>query len=120
ISPNRPASNSPRALGVLSTAPGAIVASDAGFQGTPAGARITRTQRFTKDNPCPICNGFDGAPRGRGLRCHGFISDDGAYAHCTREEHAGSLMKSAAGTYAHRTAGPCKCGSQHNAALPAT
>ena len=33
---------------------------------------VTREQRHTKDHPCPICGGFDRAPRGQGVRCGGF------------------------------------------------
>ncbi|MGH2500764.1 MAG: hypothetical protein ACRDF0_11850, partial [Candidatus Limnocylindria bacterium] len=58
------------------------------------------TVRFTAARPCPVCGGFDQAPRGKGVRCFGFLS--GKYAHCTREEHAGGLeVEVGAQTYAH-------------------
>jgi len=53
-------------------------------------------------------------PRGKGVRCFGFISEDGRYAHCTRDEFAGSQMINAdSGTYAHRLDRPCNCGVVH-------
>jgi putative DNA primase/helicase len=76
---------------------------------------VTRTARFRKSSPCPICNGFDEAPRGTGQRCYGFLSDDGLYAHCTREESAGRLRLNAdSQTYAHRLRGDCPCGGRHD------
>lgn len=55
-------------------------------------------------------------PQGQGIRCAGFLSDDGNYAHCTREEYAGALRPTSATptTYAHRLTGPCHCGVTHN------
>jgi hypothetical protein len=60
-------------------------------------------------------------PSGRGVRCFGFVSDDGRYAHCSREEMAGSLpihtgSTGRNATYAHRMHGPCKCGVTHGEA----
>jgi hypothetical protein len=57
-------------------------------------------------------------PRGRGVRCTGFLSDDGEWAHCAREEHAGQLEPSSADppTYAHRLHGECGCGIEHGPA----
>jgi hypothetical protein len=72
-------------------------------------------QRFKKDRRCPICGGCDGDQRGKGKRCHGFLSADGAYAHCAREEHAGGLSIEKGDTYAHRLAGACRCGTTHGA-----
>ncbi len=73
---------------------------------------VTREQRHTKDHPCPICGGFDRAPRGQGVRCGGF--NDGEWAHCTREEHAGDIpLNAKSSSYPHRLAGPCRCGTQH-------
>ena len=81
---------------------------------------VTVAQRFTRTTPCPICAGFDGARRGHGQRCFGFLSSDGTYAHCTREEHAGTLpIEGDAATYAHRLSGPCRCGTAHNPPAPA-
>lgn len=84
-----------------------------------SGAAVSREQRFSKANPCPICSGFDQAARGKGVRCHGFLSDDGRWANCSRDDHAGALPgNSDSGTYGHRVAGPCLCGAQHSAASP--
>jgi hypothetical protein len=76
---------------------------------------ISDSRRFRKAQPCPICNGYEEAPRGRGQRCYGFLSDDGMYAHCSREEHGGSLKPDPNGsTFAHRLVGDCKCGVRHD------
>lgn len=78
---------------------------------------VTADQRFTASHPCPVCDGYGGVPRGRGERCYGFLSTDGQYAHCTREEHAGGLsVEPDAQTYAHRLTGDCCCGASHGAA----
>lgn len=75
---------------------------------------VGAAQRFTRRQPCPICGGHGGLPRGEGRRCHGFLSSDGRYAHCSREEHAGPLpLESASLTYAHRLDGDCRCGQRH-------
>jgi hypothetical protein len=80
---------------------------------------VSSRQRFSRDFPCLVCSGYDDLPRGRGMRCHGFLSDDGEWAMCTREEHAGDLERNeAAGTYAHRASGPCGCGKEHAPQAP--
>lgn len=67
--------------------------------------------RFARGNPCPVCGGHGSAPRGKGLRCHGYAGSDQQYLHCARvpfgEQENGS-------TWAHR-AGPnrCNCGATH-------
>jgi len=66
------------------------------------------------EKPCPVCGGYDGAERGNGFRCYGFISDDGRFAHCAREEYAAGIAESPGSkTYAHYLGGQCKCGKQH-------
>jgi hypothetical protein len=73
------------------------------------------TQRFTRTSPCPICGGYKELPAGHGQRCYGFLSSDGLYAHCTREEHAGSVPADPSGTsYPHRMIGDCRCGVRHD------
>ena len=75
---------------------------------------VDRSQRFTRKRPCPICGGSDDVPRGNGIRCFGFLSDDSKYAHCTREEKAGAIsVIPESDTYAHRLNGSCECGVQH-------
>lgn len=76
-------------------------------------AHVRGEQRFTQGRRCPICNGADRDPRGKGRRCHGFVSADGEYAHCSREEHAGGLLITDGDTYGHKIGGPCKCGTVH-------
>ncbi len=79
--------------------------------------RLRPQQRFSKAHPCPICGGYDQQRRGVGKRCHGFLSDDGRYAHCTREEFAGALERNQKSeTFAHRLDGPCECGQTHGPA----
>jgi len=80
---------------------------------------IKKNQRFNKAHSCPICGGYDQAPRGKGVRCFGFLSEDGSFAHCTRAEHAGDLpLNSQSQTYAHQLTGDCPCGTRHNPAKP--
>jgi hypothetical protein len=81
---------------------------------------VAAGQRFKRARPCPICNGGEDMPRGRGVRCSGFLSSDGEWAHCTREEHAGGLEASKADppTFAHRLRGDCRCGVEHSPGAP--
>jgi putative DNA primase/helicase len=79
----------------------------------------SEVQPFTNSLACPVCGGCEEDPRGNGTRCFGYLSSDGKYAHCTREEHAGSLSPHAnSGTYAHKLHGDCKCGRSHGPELP--
>ena len=76
---------------------------------------VAPERRFTSAHPCPVCNGFDGAPRGHGERCFGFLSDDGEYAHCSREELSGGLhFEQNSETFAHRLTDACRCGTTHD------
>ncbi len=68
--------------------------------------------QHTQDDPCPICGGFDSSTRGNGVRCYGFTS--GKFAHCTREQMAGSLNSKNGDTYCHLIVGKCNCGVTHN------
>lgn len=71
-------------------------------------------QRWSRANPCPVCGGHERLPRGQGMRCSGFLSADGRYAHCTREARAGRLpLHSSSRSFAHRLDGPCACGELH-------
>jgi putative DNA primase/helicase len=75
--------------------------------------------RFTGGHRCPVCRGCEEDPRGEDRRCWGFLSDDGQWAHCTREEHAGDLaFDVSSATYAHRLTGVCHCGVRHNRSGP--
>lgn len=75
---------------------------------------VRAEQRFTRERRCPICGGCPTDPRGKRRRCIGYVSSDGDYVHCSREEHAGSIaLTDASNTYAHRAAGECACGITH-------
>jgi putative DNA primase/helicase len=75
---------------------------------------IPSEARFTRSRSCPICGGCDRDPRGQGTRCFGFLSADGEYAHCTREEFAGKAEFNAKSqTYGHKLRGECLCGKEH-------
>lgn len=67
-----------------------------------------------KHERCPVCDGTRDLPAGHGVRCWGYTSDDGSFAHCTREEHAGGLPQHPESKgYVHRLRGSCKCGTVH-------
>ena len=75
-------------------------------------------QRFSAANPCPVCNGHRGLPQREGRRCFGFLSSDGSFANCTREEHAGRLrINESSKTFAHFLKGECRCGQPHGVGL---
>lgn len=77
------------------------------------------TSPFTSNNACPVCSGHRTLRRGQGVRCFGFLSDNGRYAHCTREEHANGLpFESESQTFAHFLEGECRCGRVHGNAPP--
>jgi hypothetical protein len=79
-------------------------------------------RRHTTASPCAVCGGYESMPRGQGKRCAGFSSDDGLWGRCERAEHAGSLPldeRTTPATYLHRIGGPCNCGQEHAAAMPA-
>mgnify|MGYP001210178078 CR=1 FL=1 len=76
--------------------------------------QVRPEQRFSQSNPCPICRGHKDMPHRQALRCWGFMSDDGEYAHCSREEQAGQLERNpSSSTFAHRLEGDCHCGVRH-------
>ena len=77
---------------------------------------ISTKQRFRSDRPCPVCGGHANLSRGKGRRCYGYLSEDGSYAHCTREEHAGPLDRNPnSNSFAHLLRGVCQCGKEHGA-----
>jgi len=80
-------------------------------------SRVSSAQRFTTSHPCPICGGAESDPRGVGRRCNGYVSHDGQYAYCSREEFSGELsLYGDTGAYAHKLEGLCRCGSLHGEA----
>lgn len=77
-------------------------------------------KRFKKDFPCPCCGGWDGAKRGTGVRCFGYLSDDNEWCYCTRQEFAGDApFNEKAEAYVHKLTGSCKCGISHDGSPPA-
>ena len=78
---------------------------------------VSSGQRFTEDNPCPICFGYESLPHGQRRRCWGFL--DGAWAVCTRKEMSGGLPHNDAG-YSHLLARNCRCGNDHGGWNPPT
>ena len=77
-------------------------------------SRNGRPQRFTPSSPCPVCGGYDRMKRGQGTRCFGFLSEDGEWCHCTREDLKGQAKHSPSSqTYAHKVTGECPCGREH-------
>jgi hypothetical protein len=80
-------------------------------------AGVHPEQRFSPSRPCPICGGHDQKRRGEGVRCYGFLSDDGEWAHCTRDEYAGDLERNpGSDAYPHKLTGDCRCGARHGLA----
>lgn len=80
---------------------------------------VSPDRRFRRARPCPICGGGGDDPRGKGKRCEGFLSADGAYAHCMRPDKAGSIPQGPDRSFAHRISGPCRCGTSHGAGAKA-
>ncbi len=77
---------------------------------------VDRSLRFSRSSPCPVCQGYDQAPRGAGKRCTGYRSEDGLWVRCSREEHAGSAPSEEGPTgtvWRHRMRDRCHCGQQH-------
>lgn len=73
----------------------------------------------TAKHPCPVCEGHRDLPQGQGRRCWGFTADDGDYAHCTRDDLAGSIAQhDRSEGYPHKLRGECKCGMTHGEAEP--
>lgn len=86
-----------------------------GLHQVPATVGVDPAQRFTRKSPCPICGGHKDIPQGRSQRCYGFLSEDYRYAHCSREEYAGSIPKHInSGTFPHKLQGDCHCGTSHD------
>lgn len=77
---------------------------------------VSQSQRHTRAHPCKICGGYAEMPPGQGIRCAGFLSADGEWEHCTREEFAGNLKldeRTMPPTVTHYMIGLCRCGTQH-------
>jgi 5S rRNA maturation endonuclease (ribonuclease M5) len=77
---------------------------------------VSTNQRHTKAHRCPVCGGAEQDPRDQGRRCIGYMSPDGEWCRCSREEHAGPLdLEDGSGCYVHKLHGACKCGTTHGA-----
>lgn len=71
-------------------------------------------RRYVRGLVCPVCGGSETDKRGQGSRCFGFLSPDGQWAHCTREENGdGCRFHPDSETYAHKIGGRCNCGVEH-------
>src|SRR6266849_4591999 len=85
---------------------------------------ISTEQRFRRYGmSCPICQGHAGLKQGIGERCAGYLSDDGEYVYCTREEFAGNLERNEhtqPSAFCHKLYGTCNCGKEHNPAHPSS
>ena len=76
---------------------------------------VSRQQRYTKSRRCPICGGAEQDPRDQGRRCIGFLSGDGEWARCSREEVSGGLVQEeGSDCFVHKLYGECLCGQVHN------
>lgn len=68
----------------------------------------------SKATRCPVCAGAKEDPRGKGIRCWGYTSDDRRWAHCTRENFAGSIpIDDNSQAFVHKIGGACNCGVTH-------
>ena len=76
---------------------------------------VSRDQRWNRDRPCPVCEGWESLDRGEGVRCHGYEDSDKRFARCAREERALNIEPDANGLFPHRLGAPCKCGAEHRA-----
>ncbi len=74
----------------------------------------SKPQRYTPENPCPVCKGYESAPREQGIRCHGYVAGGGRTAYCAREKYArGVQFDEKKSAYVHRLQGECECGVVH-------
>lgn len=52
-------------------------------------ASITPGQRYTRAHPCPICGGIQDS---KSPHCHGWLSEDGEWAHCDKDRGDGAML----------------------------
>jgi 5S rRNA maturation endonuclease (ribonuclease M5) len=74
---------------------------------------VAAQQRWGRGRECPICGGHQSLDHGLGIRCAGYLSSDGRYARCSREDRAGDLSMARDGLFAHRLGDWCNCGLDH-------
>jgi hypothetical protein len=76
---------------------------------------VDPSQRWSAQQRCPACNGYESLKRGVGQRCTGYAGSDGATFYCSREEFSDNCeLLADAGVYLHRF-GACECGQIHAA-----
>jgi hypothetical protein len=72
---------------------------------------------FSKNDPCPICDGHPGLRQHAGVRCWGLYSSDLSVAYCSRSEKAhGITINLGAKAYPHPLSSDCPCGTGHDKA----
>lgn len=82
-------------------------------------AKVTRSDRHTRQDPCRVCGGGHDDKPHRGVRCHGYDGSDPRYCYCSREEYAvGEPKRTDAGlVWRHWLGeGMCHCGRTHTLA----
>jgi hypothetical protein len=79
---------------------------------------VDARQRWSRERRCRVCGGHPLAERHQARRCCGYLSSDGRFGRCSREEHAGQLVAGPDGLFPHYLAGPCRCGVTHGEGLP--
>src|ERR1051325_11873246 len=75
--------------------------------------------RHTRNQPCPVCAGYESLPRGHGVRCAGCTGE--FWIWCTREEFAGGAildLEKSPPAFKHSRFGWCACGQTHGRGLP--
>lgn len=68
--------------------------------------------RFTAATPCPCCGGHNRLPQGEGIRCFGYVGENGWFI-CTREGGGRAKFHDGPQGWSHRVSGPCPCGREH-------
>lgn len=71
---------------------------------------VDPSNRFTAELPCPVCGGYASLGRGKGKRCDGYRTADGAAAFCARVDSD----KSVGHLFHHYLFGRCGCRATHN------
>lgn len=76
--------------------------------------RITREDRYTRDDRCPNCGGWQSG--GHGEHCYGVRSKDGSWASCSEIPNGLPAPDGPLGTWWHAVGKPCRCGQEHGQA----
>jgi 5S rRNA maturation endonuclease (ribonuclease M5) len=67
---------------------------------------VTRNQRWSRANPCPICGGTP-------PQCNGYAGEKEGVIFCTDTSLSGGLDRGDQGQYKHWMKAPCDCGVTH-------